>query len=280
MDFDKYQFEHDGLYYKHKLSINLPSSTYAKHTHNMYELLYFVSGNITQVIEDRRYKLKSGDLVLIPPQKYHFVEINAPSNYERYNILFDAQMLNIDSISHFDKGVFVFNLNDVPIAKEILQKTDYYFQNLESDDFASIMTHLLSELFCVLRLSSYKRDTNPFAVMNPTLSEALYYINENLAVLSDMDEVAKECFVSKSYLFRLFKHELHQTPKKYITEKRLLMAHSKIVDGERPTEVYAACGYGDYTAFYRNYIRFFGYSPSKTMIKINNNRMNRTCKKS
>lgn len=279
MDFDKYQLEHNGLYYKHKLSMNLPSSTYAKHTHNMYELLYFVSGDVTQVIEDRRYKLKSGDLVLIPPQKYHFVEINSTSDYERYNILFDAQMLNIDNISYFGKEVFVFNLIDVPIAREILQKTDYYFQNFQSDDFVSIMTHLLCELLWVLRLSSHKRDVEPFAAMNPTLSEALHYINENLAKLSDMDEVAKECFVSPSYLFRLFKRDLHQTPKKYITDKRLLMAHSKIVDGERPTDVYAACGFGDYTAFYRNYIRFFGYSPSETIIKINNNRTNRVCKK-
>ncbi len=275
MEFDKYQLEHNGLYFKHELSLNLPSSTYAKHTHNMYELLYFISGDATQIIEDRRHKLKSGELVLIPPQKYHFVKIDSPSDYERYDILFDDKVLNIEGLSRFAEGADVINLNGVPMARDILEKTDFYYQKLETDDFVKVMTCLLNELFYVLRLSSHKLETESFVVTTPTLSKAICYINDNLATLSGVEEVAKACFVSKSYLFRLFKRELHQSPKKYITDKRLLMAQSKIVEGEKPMAAYTACGFSDYTVFYRNYIDFFGYRPSETREKVKKRRTNK-----
>ena len=74
--------------------------------------------------------------------------------------------------------------------------------------------------------------------------------------------MAKKCFVTESYLFRLFKNELKQTPLKYITSKRLLLAERLISDKERPTAVYEKCGFTDYTTFYRNYRAFFGHSPS------------------
>ena len=80
-------------------------------------------------------------------------------------------------------------------------------------------------------------------------------------MLSDIGEIANHLFVSESYLFRLFKRELHQTPKKYIREKRLLMAQKMLSEGEKPSRVSECCGFSDYTTFYRNYTAFFGRSP-------------------
>jgi AraC-like DNA-binding protein len=95
----------------------------------------------------------------------------------------------------------------------------------------------------------------------------LRYINENLCTLSGVEEVANHLFISESYLFRMFKNELHQTPKKYILEKRLLMAQKKILSGEKPSDVSVECGFGDYTVFYRNYLSRFGHAPSVDTVK-------------
>ena len=75
--------------------------------------------------------------------------------------------------------------------------------------------------------------------------------------------MAKSCFVTESYLYRLFKNELHKTPAKYIASKRLLLAERMISDGESPTTVYEKCGFSDYTTFYRDYRAHFGHTPSK-----------------
>ena len=93
------------------------------------------------------------------------------------------------------------------------------------------------------------------------------YLAENLRALrkaADMtqEEVAGALFISSSYLYRLFRESLHQSPKKYLMDKRLLAAQRKILAGGKPTIVSQECGFREYTTFYRSYCAFFGHSPS------------------
>ena len=108
-----------------------------------------------------------------------------------------------------------------------------------------------------------KQAKNNFSVINPILSRALEYISRNLFTIKDMSEVAQAVFVSDSYLYRLFGRELFNTPKKYITEKRLLWAQKQLQKGRNPAKIAEECGFEDYTTFYRNYVKLFGKNPSK-----------------
>jgi AraC-like DNA-binding protein len=253
----------DRLFYKHEISENQPLDAYSAHTHNAYELIYFLSGDATHVIEDKKYKLKKGDIVLIRPFKYHFIQIDKPSRYERYDILFDPRTLGIESVSLIERHVEVINLKSNPRASELIQKMDFYLESFDEPTFRRLMSSLIDELFCLLSISPERQGREYTSIAAPSLTEVLRYINENLTTLESIDEVAEKCFVSKSYLFRMFKKELLETPKKYITDKRLLLAERMINDGMRPTAVYEQCGFRDYTTFYRNYTEFFGRSPSE-----------------
>jgi AraC-like DNA-binding protein len=257
-----YSYKGEALFFKHEISRNLPKDAYSIHSHNMYELLYFVGGDATHVIEDRQYKLKRGDLVLIKPSKYHFIRIDSACDYERYDILFSPRTKNLEGLELLESTPEIMNLEEYPMATEIIKKTDFYYKHFKGEDFERILTGLLCELFYLLSVTPATENTEAPTVASPTLSMALSYINENLTTLTGIDEVAKSCFVTESYLYRLFKNELHQTPAKYVTSKRLLLAERRISDGEKPTAVYEKCGFSDYTTFYRNYRAFFGRSPS------------------
>ena len=63
------------------------------HVHNQFEIIYFARGDATHVIEGRKYKLKAGDLILIQPSRYHFVQIDSPATCERYIIGVDDSLL-------------------------------------------------------------------------------------------------------------------------------------------------------------------------------------------
>lgn len=252
----------DRMFFKHEVSDNLPCDTYSMHTHNVYELLYFLDGDATHVIEDRKYKLKKGDLILIRPFQYHFIQIDAPSRYERYDILFDPKKNSIESTALPPEDMEVVNITGNEIIENIFYKCDIYYKHGDSDTFEKILTHLLSELF--YNISLFPRSSSEtVTTLSPLISKALKYINDNLCTIAGIEEIANHLFVSESYLFCLFQKELHQTPKKYIMEKRLLLAQKMLISGERPTVVFRQCGFGDYTTFYRNYVAFFGYPPSE-----------------
>ena len=145
----------------------------------------------------------------------------------------------------------------------MFRRCDLYRQGCTEEDFTRLLPHLLSELFFSLRTFSGDGPTAEGARLSPVISEFLRYINQNLCSSLDVGQIADSLYVSESYLFRLFKKELHQTPLKYIREKRLMMAKKMLSEGERPTVVCTRCGFSDYTTFYRNYVAFFGCSPSE-----------------
>ena len=262
-----YLFKKDGFLFKHHISENLQKNAYSMHSHNVYELLYFLDGDATHVIENRKYKLKKGDLILIRPYQYHFIQIDSTSRYERFGALFDTEKHKIEGVDLIPEDIEIINIDGNAIAKDIFHKCDIYQKNCSEELLAPILSHLLSELFFSLHTfptSKSKESTS----LSPLISKALQYINENICTICDMQEIADHLFISESYLFRQFKKELHQTPKKYILEKRLLMAQKMLSDGEKPTEVSLKCGFSDYTTFYRNYTDFFGYSPKETALNV------------
>ena len=258
----EYSYKSKELYFKHSVTEDPACDSFYMHTHSMYELLYFVSGDATFVIEDKRYKLNTGDLVLIRPMKYHYIQIDSSAVYERYDILFDARALRIDNTHKAEDGIEVVNLLDRAVSCDIIKKLDYYAEKLSGEDFKDVTVSLIKELFYDLSIKK-AHASKDIAHINPTLSKALKYINDNLFTLKSISEVSDEIFVTESYLFRLFKSELKKSPKKYINDKRLLAAQNLLQMGEMPIAVYERCGFSDYTSFYRNYKEYFGYPPSK-----------------
>ena len=255
-------YENDSFCFRHFTSYSIQKDAHSAHSHNLWELIYFIRGDATHVVEDRKYKLKEGDLVLIRPGKHHFIQIDSTCDYERYNILFSPELMGIESVSLLVDSFEVTNLKNNPRAEDMIRRTDYYFKRFDSETFVKITANLLTELFYLLSVCEAHQEDFSSVESSPVLSRAITYINSHLATITDVSEVAAHCFVTESYLFRLFKKELHHTPKKYITEKRLLIADKRISSGEKPTFVYDKCGFSDYTTFYRNYVSFFGHSPS------------------
>ena len=239
---------------------------FSMHAHNLYELIFFVKGDAFHIIEDRKYQLSKYDLILIRPSKYHYIEIESNNDYERNDILFNADFFNFNEIKGFNNFSEVVNLSGNQLAKDIFSKLNYYNAKLNESDFNSVAILLLKELF--YNLSTYNAPTEKeYSTLTPILSSALKYMNENLFTISGVNEIADKLYVTPSYLFRLFKQELNTTPKKYITDKRLLHAQNMILLGKNPTVVASECGFNDYTAFYRSYLKFFGHSPSKEGVK-------------
>lgn len=262
-------FRSESLIYNHLIH-NLPQkNTFKTEAHNFYELIYIKSGDVSYVIEDRKYKLKPYDLIITRPARYHFIDVESDTDYERYDILFDERMLGIHNTTLVSEDIEVVNLHTNGLVNSLFEKIDLYFKSLPHDDFKIIMANIITELFYILSISDVSGNSavpvlgSGFSFASPIISKAIKYINDNLFEIKDIGEISKHLYVTDSYFFRVFKKEMRQSPKKYINDKRLLAAQSLISTGKKPAEVCEICGFGDYTSFYRNYVNFFGYPPSK-----------------
>ena len=235
---------------------------FGPHIHSGYELIYLCGGDATYAIEDRKYRLKKDDLIVIRPNDYHVLQFHSEQPYDRYVVQFDPVALGI-SMEMLPEGMDVVSCAHMPIITDLFKKVDYYHTCFSEKIVASIIVLLLKELLFNLCVVGQNADLQRISSVHPLIQRALALINAELFTIENVGEVAQKLYVTESYLYRLFKKELMTTPGKYITEKRLLAARNMLLQGRNPTQVYVSCGFTDYSAFYRNYQSLFGYPPSK-----------------
>ena len=254
----------DSLYYSH-LSIQEPfekPGLSMMHSHNSYELLFFEKGEADYVIEDREYRLHKNDLIIIRPLKYHYIKINSNSEYSRCNILFDPSFLENHQSIVIPDSLHIVNCPKDGILYDIFTRMNYYHSSLSSECFEKLFPCLLTELLYNINLLLDEPNNISFKT-SPFLTQALDYINENLFTIKSIREVSKHFFVSEQYLFKQFQSQLKITPKKYVNTKRLLHAQKMLRQGKKPIQIYSECGFESYVGFYKQYVKNFGYPPSK-----------------
>lgn len=254
--------QNENFLFRHCEDKNPPLNLYDIHTHRFYELIYILDGDVTHVVEDKRYKLRQGDLVIIRPFKSHLIEINSSVRYERYNILFDGEAFGI-SQDFLPSELDVLHLKKGGIVYDNFMRLNIYSSVMADDFFFDIAPALVKEIFFNIVSSAGSFEFNEASSVSPMLSTALHYIADNLLTIDGIKEISNAVFITESYLYRLFKTELRTSPKKYIMQKRLLHAEKLMREGRRPTEIFAECGFGDYTTFYRNYVATFKHPPSE-----------------
>lgn len=98
--------------------------------------------------------------------------------------------------------------------------------------------------------------------LNPVLTEATRYIEENYNADFSVDELAAHCCVSESRLYHIFRCELGTTPVKYRNELRVENAAAVLRSGEMPLEdVAESCGFNSVTYFREIFRDFTGLTP-------------------
>ena len=71
----------DVLKYNHTVRKSPSSKAFSGHSHNLYEIIYIINGDASYIIEGKKYKLKSGDLIITRPRKYHLIQISRPDSH-------------------------------------------------------------------------------------------------------------------------------------------------------------------------------------------------------
>ena len=260
--------DHD-IIYDHK-TVTMPNKhAFPTHTHDMCELLYFVSGEASYYIEGNVYTLRAGDIVFIRSARHHMLVVNGGADYERYDVMF-ARTLIPDSLYEKTRECSEV-ISASGLIKELFSAADEYYSSarFSKEEYRALLRSLILTVCCeFVRLARKKEEVRGGELSGgSTFHLALMHINKNLSEIKSVESVCKSLYITKRYLHYLFKRNLGITPKKYITEKRLIWARKEILGGRAPTEAYRIAGFTDYTSFYRNYKAHYGHAPSEEVVR-------------
>ena len=236
---------------------------------DFYEIYLFLEGDVTYHVHSENYKLTYGDLLLIPPGTLHWPEIHSvQDSYKRMFLWINPEYLK--SISSAKTNLFdCFSENQTKIrlsGQEVLRHKELLLllSNLDDESYGHDLLRkaYLTEIMVNINLAG--KNATGLKSENTRLKSIVEYIDENIPDRAlCLEKIAEEFFLSKSTLSRTFSKGMGINLHQYITKKRLNLAREKLLEGITPSKVIELVGYGDYSAFYRAFVKEFGVMPSK-----------------
>lgn len=123
---------------------------------------------------------------------------------------------------------------------------------------------ILSELYSLAsKLFAIRKTLSP---ADEAVKKATEYIRANYSQSTlTVSQVARECFVSETYLRKLFASKMNTTPSRYVTKIRMDHAYHLARERLPVGEIAILVGYADIYQFSRAYKKYFGCCPSETV---------------
>lgn len=264
-----WEFNSDNIYTRYAIDEEPEDMGFAMHVHERCEIFCFVSGNAEYLVEGSRYPLESGSVLIMRPAESHRAKILGREKYERYAVNFPVSAVeHIDPERKLLKAFFERPLgrgnlflpmelgdeNTQKIFSEMCRKSETY------ETRVNIKTHLFWLLDRINR-AWQKRGTKDYAPPQNISESMVLYVNYHLFEELSVPMLAEHFFLSPSQFSRIFKQSTGAAPWEYITIKRLTAARERIRNGEPSQRAAEGCGFGDYSTFYRAYVKYFGCSP-------------------
>lgn len=253
-----------------KIHVEKPKNNdFILHNHkDKFEILIFITGDAEFRVEGSVYELKPYDTVIAADNEMHRIIHRSCTPYERIVINVSTDFFVKNNCEEFS-GVFLTRTPGVNNLISYESTKNTYFMSCierlleysEKKESEVLVKSVLIELFYILnKCGGNKRDRGNYS--NKYIKAVIMYINENLTSELNLDTLSEHFFVNKSYLCRMFKRHTGYTINKYITHKRLMYVRELCLEGMSITQASVEAGFGNYSNFYKMYLKETGSAPS------------------
>lgn len=243
---------------------------YARHFHNHIEFLFLTSGHYTAIVDEIRYDLNQGDLLLIFPYQIHEYIQTTKDNQE---LVFSAE-------SGFFSDYTNILQNFIPrsplIRAEDISQDCYNalvwlnHTNSRMDDIFNLRKSLINSIFwyAIHHVELIERKNTSMQTIQRIVKYCSeHYSDEKLS----LESISHALGVSKFHISRIISHSLKVSYSTYINTLRINRACELLTNtDESITNIALDCGYGTIRNFNRVFSDYQNMTPSEFREKKQN----------
>lgn len=266
---------------EHKLARIDISSIRTLHNHDGYEIVLFLRGDASIIVESVEKKLERGDMVFISPFSFHGLNLNFTDidKYERivlnirYNYLQELCDDETDLTVCFHQ-ISPGRPNIIHLSEDALQQFvsigDRLEKSINTKQYCQkLLSRALLSEFMVLACQYMKLSVaaNYESIMPAIISNVVEYIEQNISGNISVSSIANHLHYNPDYLSRAFKNTTGLSLKHYINAKKCSLAQQYLHQGYSPYDVCFMIGFNNYSSFSRLFSEIIGCSPKQYQMK-------------
>jgi methylphosphotriester-DNA--protein-cysteine methyltransferase len=264
------------------------------HHHNELELNVVVQGSITYVVDGRRFTFFPRTLLWLFPRQEHQL-VDRSDNAQFYVAVFKPALINKacrtalneglkrDNVEHGGVLNTLLNPESFALIRNVLGSlmqgsldpdllnreagfgpaSDFCFEHRDADALNAGLRYLLLMSWRSQLMGKAAHDP---IVLHPVIRRALKRLSEDDKEAS-LDQLAKACGASKSYLSRKFHQQIGVSLTRYRNSLRLSRFFEQYhqADQKTITEAVYAAGFGSYAQFYKVFTQAYGRGPRNAL---------------
>lgn len=264
---------------KVKITQHTRYSTPVTHKHDFYEMFYVYEGEFEQLIDNKSYTMRTGDLCLIPPGIYHSMDVNNYSvvlniliQKDTFQEIFFNNLIGDHAFATFflsdfySKSINTFIIfqtkGDLKVKNQILEmyleieNQESYYPQVVHSTLVLLFSHLLRTYgeTAIMPKPKRKQELIDF--------EIITMIDENYKIIT-LENLAEKFHYSPQHISLRVKQITGESFSKYLQRKRLAVAADLLKHTNmKIKDVGANVGYQNQENFIRSFKRYYHSTPS------------------
>ena len=233
------------------------------HWHNHIEVLYMLEGKIDFKVEQRKYLLTEGDMVIINSELIHSSKLCGHARY----ILLQVPLSAFDGLyDEIENTIF----KEKPEPDEAEKLYSYLSQMLKSVDdkrqenkikFVSLLYDFFYLLLAEYKVGQKMTGTVSYYGIS-RISPVIAYVEKEFRSKITLKEVAEILNVTPEHMCRLFKKYTDMTFNEYVMSLRISAFYQSLQNtNQKISVILEECGITNYKAFIREFKKTFGKTP-------------------
>ena len=242
------------------------------HCHDYYELVIFEEGDIRYICEGCVYCPQYGDIILIPPGKFHMSAINCEhTRYKRH--VFYLYPSAFDEIGHgsltsfldrFKNGELLIldSLESRQALVELAERLKGVFDGASSPLEDALGLSYIIQIFYLLNQNNCQPKSE-ISSLPENILMMQNYIDRNFSRITSISQVAEHFFYSREYASRLFRKHFDITISDYIMKRRVAESQTLILQDLPMIDIAYRVGFGSLSTFIRAFRSVTNMTPSQ-----------------